>query len=313
MIMVRTPAGLRRAAVAAVAALSLTGLAACSGGDSDPAVPGAGGGKTGDLLSSAPVAAEIPAGSTMEKIKQRGELIVGGSLDAPLLSQQNPATKEVEGLDADFGRLLAKYIIGEPKVKIVNSASETREALLSNGTVDVVFQTYSITPERAEQVAFAGPYYSSGLVIATKKDETGIKAPADLKGKTVIAGANTPAIPAIKKAAPDAKIVTFGSDPECVQALKQGRGDAYVQDQAVLLATAKQDTSIQIQGEPFTEDPYGIGLKHGDAQMKQFVNDWLKQIQQSGLWAKVWKNSIGTVVQGEAPQPPAIGSAPGSE
>jgi glutamate transport system substrate-binding protein len=313
MIMVRTPAGLRRAAVAAVAALSLTGLAACSGGDSDAAVPGAGGGTADDLLASAPVAADLPAGSTMEKIKQRGELIVGGSLDAPLLSQQNPATKEVEGLDADFGRLLAKYIIGEPKVKIVNSASETREALLSNGTVDVVFQTYSITPERAEQVAFAGPYYSSGLVIATKKDETGIKTPADLKGKTVIAGANTPAIPAIKKAAPDAKIVTFGSDPECVQALKQGRGDAYVQDQAVLLATAKQDTSIKIQGEPFTEDPYGIGLKHGDTQMKQFVNDWLKQIQQSGLWAKVWKNSIGTVVEGDAPQPPAIGSAPGSE
>jgi ABC-type amino acid transport substrate-binding protein len=313
MIMVRTLAGMRRAAVAAVAALSLTGLAACSGGDSGPAVPGSGGGKTEDLAASAPVASNIPAGSTMEKIKQRGELIVGGSLDAPLLSQQNPATKKVEGLDADFGRLLAKYIIGKPNVKIVNSASETREALLSNGTVDVVFQTYSITPERAKQVAFAGPYYSSGLVVATKKDKTGIRLPADLKGKTVIAGANTPAIPAIKKAAPDAKIVTFGSDPECVQALKQGRGVAYVQDQAILLATAKQDPTIQIQGEPFTSDPYGIGLKHGDAQMKQFVNDWLKNIEASGLWAKVWKNSIGTVVQGEAPQPPAIGSAKGSE
>ena len=119
--------------------------------------------------------------------------------------------------------------------------------------------------------------------------------------------------PAIKKAAPDAKIITFGSDPECVQALKQGRGDAYVQDEAVLLATAKQDPTVKIQGRPFTSDPYGIGLKHGDAQMKQFVNDWLQKIEASGLWAKVWKNSIGTVVQGDAPQPPALGSAPGSQ
>ncbi|WP_433337655.1 glutamate ABC transporter substrate-binding protein [Spirillospora sp. CA-294931] len=299
---------------AAVAVLSMTALAGCSGGDdASSAVPGAGGAKKQDLTASAPTAATLPAGSTMEKIKKRGVLRVGGSLDAPLLSQQNPATKEVEGLDADFGRLLAKYIIGAPKVKIVNSASETREALLANGTVDVVFQTYTITPERAKQVAFAGPYYSSGLVIATKKGESGIAKPEDLKGKTVIAGANTPAIPAIKKAAPDAKIVTFGSDPECVQALKQGRGQAYVQDQALLLATAKQDPSVQIQGQPFTTDPYGIGLKHGDAQMKAFVNDWLKNIQASGLWSKVWKNSIGTVVQGEAPAPPAIGSAPGSE
>ncbi|MFC6885824.1 glutamate ABC transporter substrate-binding protein [Actinomadura yumaensis] len=311
--MVRTPAGMRWAVPAAVAALSVAGLTACSGGDSDSAVPGSGGGKQDDLVAAAPVAGDPPAGSTMEKIRKRGQLIVGGSLDAPLLSQQNPSTKKVEGLDADFGRLLAKYIIGKPNVKIVNSASETREALLSNGTVDVVLQTYSITPERAKQVAFAGPYYSSGLVIATKKDKTGITAPADLKGKTVIAGANTPAIPAIKKLAPGAKIVTFGSDPECVQALKQGRGDAYVQDEAVLLATAKQDPAIKIQGKPLTSDPYGIGLKHGDAQMKQFVNDWLKKIQASGLWAKVWKNSVGTVVQGEAPKPPAIGSAPGSQ
>lgn len=311
--MVRTPAGLRWAVPVAVAALSLAGLTACSGGDSGKAVPGAGGGKQDDLVAAAPVASDLPAGSTMERIRKRGQLIVGGSLDAPLLSQQNPATKKVEGLDADFGRLLAKYIIGKPNVKIVNSASETREALLSNGTVDVVLQTYSITPERAKQVAFAGPYYSSGLVIATKSDKTGIASPADLKGKTVIAGANTPAIPAIKKAAPDAKIITFGSDPECVQALKQGRGDAYVQDEAVLLATAKQDPTVKIQGKPFTSDPYGIGLKHGDAQMKQFVNDWLQKIEASGLWAKVWKNSVGTVVQGDAPQPPALGSAPGSQ
>ncbi|MEV4257736.1 glutamate ABC transporter substrate-binding protein [Spirillospora sp. NPDC049652] len=313
--MVRTSARKRWAVPVAVAALSLAGLTACSSdGDSGSAVPGSGGGgKQDDLVAAAPVAANLPAGSTMEKIKKRGQLIVGGSLDAPLLSQQNPGTKKVEGLDADFGRLLAKYIIGKPEVKIVNSASETREALLSNGTVDVVFQTYSITPERAKQVAFAGPYYSSGLVIATKKDKTGITAPADLKGKTVIAGANTPAIAAIKKVAPDAKIVTFGTDPECVQALKQGRGDAYVQDEALLLATAKQDPTVKIQGKPFTSDPYGIGLKHGDTQMKQFVNDWLKQIQASGLWAKTWKNSIGTVVEGDAPQPPALGSAPGSE
>ncbi|MFF3442628.1 glutamate ABC transporter substrate-binding protein [Streptosporangium sp. NPDC002721] len=297
----------------AVAAVSMLGLSACGGTDSgSPAVPGEA--KGNDLIASAPVAAaaDILPGSTMEKIKQRGELLVGGSLDAPLLSQQNPTTGEVEGFDADMGKALAKYIIGEPRVKIVNSASETREALLSNGTVDVVFQTYTITPERAEQVAFAGPYYSSGLSLAVRKGTTGITKPEDLNGKTVIAGANTPAVSAIKKLAPQAKIVTFGSDPECMQALKQERGDAYVQDETLLVANAQKDPSVQVVGSPFTEDPYGIGLKHGDDQFKKFVNDWLKKIQADGLWQKTWKNSLGTVVQGEAPTPPQIGSVPGS-
>ncbi|MEU6998574.1 glutamate ABC transporter substrate-binding protein [Nonomuraea sp. NPDC046570] len=300
----------------AVVAVSLLGLAACSSTDSgsSPAVPGEGKPAASGLLAGAPVAdaAEILPGSTMEKIKKRGELIVGGSLDAPLLSQQNPVSGEVEGFDADMGKALAKYIIGEPKVKIVNSASETREALLANGTVDVVFQTYTITPERAKQVAFAGPYYTSGLSIAVKKGTTGITKPEDLNGKKVIAGANTPAIPAIKKIAPDAEIITFGSDPESMQALKQDRGVAYVQDETLLVANAQKDPAIQVIGNPFTVDPYGIGLKHGDEQFKTFVNGWLKKTQDAGLWQQVWKNSIGTVVQGEAPAPPQIGSVPGS-
>ncbi|MFI6386968.1 glutamate ABC transporter substrate-binding protein [Nonomuraea sp. NPDC050547] len=300
----------------AVVAVSLLGLAACSstGGGSNPAVPGEAKPAASDLLAKAPVAdaAAIVPGSTMDKIKKRGELLVGGSLDAPLLSQENPVSGEVEGFDASMGKALAKYIIGEPKVKIVNSASETREALIGNGTVDVVFQTYTITPERAEQVAFAGPYYTSGLSIAVKKGATGIAKPEDLNGKKVIAGANTPAIAAIKKLAPQAEIITFGSDPECMQALKQDRGVAYVQDETLLAANAQKDPTVQVIGNPFTEDPYGIGLKHGDEQFKKFVNDWLKKMQDAGVWQQAWKDSLGTVVKGEAPAPPAIGSVPGS-
>lgn len=284
-------------------------VAACSGGEG--AVPGST--STADqLFAKAPVAGELPAGSTMAKIRERGELLVGGSLDAPLLSQQNPATSEVSGFDAELSKLLAKYIIGQPKTKLVIASSETREPLLANGTVDVIFQTYTITPKRAERVAFAGPYYESGQSIAVRKGTEGITKPADLDGKTVIAGANTPAIAAIKQVAPNAKIVEFGSDPECLTALKQQRGDAYVQDQALLIADASLDPDIQLVGDPFTKDPYGIGLKHGDAQFKTFVNDWLREIQRSGLWHEVWRGSIGTVVKGNPPEPPVIGSAEGS-
>ncbi|GLZ31898.1 amino acid-binding protein [Lentzea sp. NBRC 105346] len=287
-------------------ALLLTG---CAGGES--AVPGST--TTADqLMAKAPVAGELPAGSTMDKIRKRGELLVGGSLDAPLLSQQNPATGEVTGFDAELSRLLAKYIIGEPRTKLVTATSETREPLLANGTVDVIFQTYTITPKRAERVAFAGPYYESGQSIAVRKGTSGVTKPADLDGKTVIAGANTPAVTAIQQVAPKAKILELGSDPECLTALKQGRADAYVQDQSILIADASLDRDIQLVGDPFTTDPYGIGLKHGDAEFKTFVNDWLREIQRSGLWHEVWRGSIGTVVKGEAPVPPAIGSAQGS-
>ncbi|RZQ61798.1 glutamate ABC transporter substrate-binding protein [Amycolatopsis suaedae] len=304
----------RIAATAALAVIGLTGACSSDGGTVPPPPAPGGQQNTQSFLDRAPVATpdELAKSPTATAIKQRGELLIGGSLDAPLLSQQNPTTGETEGFDAMLGKLLAKYIIGAPSAKIVNSGSETREALLQNSTVDVVFQTYTITPERAQKVAFAGPYLISGQAIAVLKGKNGITKPSDLNGKKVIAGANTPGIDAIKQQAPQADIVAFGTDPECVQALEQGRGDAYVQDLTLLAASARLNDKIEIRGEPFTSDPYGIGLKHGDDSFKQFVNQWLTKIQGAGLWQQAWKDSLGSVVAGEAPNPPAIGSVPGS-
>jgi glutamate transport system substrate-binding protein len=311
----------RRGLLAGIAALGAAALAvtACSSsgsGSGSSAVPGgsSGGGDLDSVIAKAPVAkaAAILPGSTMERIKKRGQLVVAEALDAPLLSQQDPTSGKVEGFDADLAKALAVYILGKPKVKIVNPSTETREALLQNGTVDVVFNTYTITTQRAQQVAFAGPYFTSGLAVAVKSDNNSVKSISDLAGKTVIVGANTPAVTEVPKQAKGAKVISFATDPECVQALVQGRGDAYVQDITLLASDAKSNPKMKVVGQPFTSEPYGIGLKHGDTQFKTFVNDWLKTIESDGLWTKVWKGTLGTVVQAAAPTPPAIGSVAGS-
>jgi glutamate transport system substrate-binding protein len=267
------------------------------------------------VLAGAPVAKAdlILSGSTMEKIKKRGKLIVAEALDAPLLSQQDPTDpQKVNGFDAELAKLLATYIIGKPNVEIVPPASETREAMLQNDTVDVVFNTYTITEERAKQVAFAGPYFESGLAVAVKSDNKDIKSEKDLDGKTVIVGANTPAVTEVPKIAPKATVTAFGTDPAAVQALIQGRGDAYVQDYTLLASDAASEKQIKVVGQPFTKEPYGIGLKHGDDDFKKFVNEWLKTIQKGGQWGKAWKTTLGTVTDSDIPTPPEIGSVPGS-
>ena len=306
----------RKSAVAGVLLAAVTlAVTACSG---NTALPGSDASSTasGDsVLAGAPVAKAdlILSGSTMEKIKKRGKLIVAEALDAPLLSQQDPTDPNtVSGFDADLAKLLAIYIIGKPNVEIVPPASETREAMLANGTVDVVFNTYTITEERAKQVAFAGPYFESGLAVAVKSDNKDIKSEKDLDGKTVIVGANTPAVTEVPKIAPKATVTAFGTDPAAVQALIQGRGDAYVQDYTLLASDAASEKQIKVVGQPFTKEPYGIGLKHGDDDFKTFVNTWLKTIQKGGQWGKAWKTTLGTVTDSEIPTPPEIGSVPGS-
>lgn len=294
------------------------GLTACGGGGgtSLPAKDAKKGGALtqADIVKNAPVAPDsaIPKGSWMAKVRESGTLRVGGTDSGALFSQRNPMSGKLEGFDAGLSQMLAKYIIGKPSTKLSLTSVATRETMLQNGTVDTVFATYTITPERAKKVDFAGPYYQSGDAILVKKDNNKIKTVDDLAGKTVATEANSTAALAVKKFAPKAKTLLFQEDGECVAAVKQGRADAYVLDQGILLSDAVHDKTVKVVGQPFTKEPYGIGLPKKSPEAKKFVDAWLKKIIKDGSWAKLWKATIGTAVSGDAPTPPTIGSVEGS-
>ena len=308
-------------AVGVVVALA-GGLTACGSGSSS--LPSSSGGVTGggkpsaftqaQVVASAPVAAasDIQAGSWMDKVRKRGYLRVGGTDSGALFSQRNPVSGQLEGFDAGLSQMLAKYITGKPTTKLSLVTVDTRETMLQNGTVDAVFATYTITPVRAQKVNFAGPYYESGDAILVKSSDSSIKQVSDLNGKTVATEGNSTAALDLKKFAPKAKTLLFQEDGECVAAVKQGRADAYVLDQGILLGDAVNDPQVKVVGQPFTKEPYGIGLPKNDPSAKTFVDNWLKMIFADGEWAKLWKATIGTKVAGSAPTTPAVGSVAGS-
>ncbi len=306
--------------VAVAATLAVTSACANS---KDNGLPGAN--NNGDskkaydsIITGAPVAdaGAIQAGSWADKIKQRGFMRIGGTDAGPLFSIKDPVSGRLTGFDAGLSQMLAHYITGGkdiPKLtKLTITTVDTREKLIQNDSVDAVFATYTITPERAKKVAFAGPYYESGDAIMVKKGNSAITKVADLNGKTVATESNSTASLALKKFVPKAKVLLFQEDAQCVAAVQQGRADAYVLDQGILISDASTNKAVSVVGQPFTKEPYGIGVPHDDAAAKKFVNDWLQKIYADGSWAKLWKATIGTIVSGDAPQPPTIGSAEGS-
>jgi glutamate transport system substrate-binding protein len=117
---------------------------------------------------------------------------------------------------------------------------------------------------------------------------------------------------ALQQFAPQANPLLFQEDAQCVAAVQQGRAEAYVLDQAILISDASTNPAVKVVGQPFTQEPYGIGLTRDDPAAKAFVNDWLNKIYADGSWGKLWKATVGTVVQGDPPPPPVIGSAQGS-
>ncbi len=265
------------------------------------------------LLAKGPVAADdaVEASEWASKVKKADELRVGGVETSTFFSLRNIDDGHLRGFDAGLFQLLARYITGdESKYSYTQVTSDTRESVLQNDTVDAVFATYSVTPERLEKIEFGGPYYTSQQSILVAKGNTDINGLDDLAGKNVAvqSGSTGPGI--MESLAPDAVLQEFSTDEEARTTLEQGRVDAYVIDNTMQMgAVARNPSKYKIVGEPFGPiDPYGIGLPKGKTDAVEFVNAFLTEIEKAGLWTELWQISIGNRIgQTDAPEPPAIG------
>jgi len=249
------------------------------------------------LVAQGPVAdaATIASSQWASKIKQAGTLRLGGTQTSNLFSMLNEKDGKMRGFDAGLAQLLTRYILGDgSKYKFTQVNSSTREQVLLNDQVDVVLATYSITPARAEKISFAGPYYASQAGVLVKANNNAIQSYNDLAGKRAAtqAGSTGPAI--LAQFAPKATVQEFQTNQEALDALRQGRVDAYVTDYTLLLNVLSQGTGeAKLAGAPFgAQDPYGIGLPKGSDGVA-FVNNFLKKIQADGTWAKLWTVAIG--------------------
>ncbi|MBN9330010.1 MAG: ABC transporter substrate-binding protein [Comamonas sp. SCN 67-35] len=263
------------------------------------------------LVAQGPVAdaATIASSTWASKIKQAGTLRLGATQTSNLFSLLNEKDGRMRGFDAGLAQLVARYILGDgAKVKFTQVTSSTREQVLINDQVDMVLATYSITPARAEKISFAGPYYTSQAGVLVKASNRAIQSYSDLAGKKVAtqAGSTGPAI--LAQYAPKAAVQEFQTHQEALDALRQGRVDAYVTDYTLLLNALSLGTGdTRLAGAPFgAEDPYGVGLPKGSDGVA-FVNAFLKKVEADGTWAKLWIISIGQRTGSTSvPTPPAL-------
>lgn len=261
-------------------------------------------GDSAEPASSGP-APKFAAGTTMAKIAKRGKLIVGTAYDTPLFSVKNPITDKVEGFDADFARRLAADLTGSAdNVEFVLTAAENREPFLQTGKVDVVLETYSITPERKKVVSFAGPYYIAGQQVLVNKAETTIQSVSDLDGKSVCVVAGTTTQDNVEKVAPQARISPFTGSNTCVEGVKDGRFDAYVDDGITLVGNVQQDPDkLKLVGQPFTKEPYGIGLGHGDEAFRCWLSKEVATMLSDGDWDKLYDANVRKAGVGDPLKP----------
>ena len=131
-----------------------------------------------------------------------------------------------------------------------------------------------------------------------RDDEDRITGVGDLAGVKVAVQSGSSSVTALNKAAPEAQQVPFDDQPACLNGLKTKQVDAYVVDYTLLLSALQSNEGLKIVGDPFTEDPYGIGLPH-KSDAKAFVDTFLQTIYDDGTWASIsegnhWRGSRRT-------------------
>jgi glutamate transport system substrate-binding protein len=287
---VRRTTGLVGAALALMLA-----LAACGGGDDE-----GGGGQVNEGASFA-------EGTTMARLKDAGKVTVGTKFDQPLFGLKNLEGKP-EGFDVEIAKLIAGEMgIAADSITWVETVSANREPFIQQGKVDFVVATYTINDKRKEVVDFAGPYYVAGQdIMVAKGNPEGIGGPDDLAGKKVCSVTGSTPAENIRTNYPEADLTEFDVYSKCAEALKNGQVQAVTTDNVILLGLISQDPeAFELVGKPFTEEPYGIGLKKGDTEFRNFINDTLEKIYQDGRWKTAWEATAGKVAT-ETPTPPTI-------
>lgn len=253
--------------------------------------------------------AEFKAGSTMADLNEKGSIKIGVKFDQPGLGNLNPSTDEPEGFDVEIGKIVAgKLGIDADKIEWIETVSANRETAIENGTVDLVIATYTINDERKQRLDFAGPYYVAGQDLLIGADDDSIKGPEDLAGKKVCAASGSTPIENIRENYPDAEPVEFDTYTQCVDQLVDEVIDAVSTDDAILAGFAAEpryEGKLKVVGKTFSEEPYGIGLKKGDDDLRAFLNDTLEAAFEDGTWAKAFEETLGKSGV-ETPEPPKV-------
>src|ERR671923_928032 len=277
----------------------ILGLLVAACGDDDEEQP-AGGGGGGEQAADVE---QFPEDTAMGKIQAAGEINIGVKYDVPPFGFKNPQTDEVEGFDVDLGKALAEKLGVKPK--FIEAISDNRIPFLQDGTADLILSTMTINAERAQEIEFSHPYYIASGRILTKTDSP-IKGLEDLAGKRVCTALGSTYEETIREQAPKADLKLVDSYSECLELIQNGAVDAVSTDDVILTGMIIQDDSLKlVEAEPLTTEPYGVGIKDGDKQVQDFVNDVIAEYKSNGAWADAYQKWVGQYTD-EQQDPPTM-------
>lgn len=224
-------------------------------------------------------------GPTVQRIKDRGYLVVGVDQNSYLWGYRDPESGQIVGFDIDLVRAIASNILGTPNPKIVFKTVPTDQRIpaIQSHEVDMVVRTMTINCDRIKQVAFSAAYFEAGQQLLVPKTGTTITGFDDsLTGKHVCTASGSTGQALLQSQPHGSRIVLVANQLDCLVQLQLGQVDAVLTDNALAAGQAAQDPQVRLIGQPLTHEPYGVAMNLADTDLVRRVNMVLQNYTSGG-------------------------------
>jgi len=226
---------------------------------------------------------ELVAGSTLEKVLQRGVLRVGMSTFVPWAMKDKNG--ELIGFEIDVASRLAEEM--GVKIEFVPTKWSGIIPALLTGKFDVIIGGMGIRPDRNLKVNFTIPYDYSGMsMVANNKKAAGFASLEDFNREGVVLAGRigSTGAEAIKRYMPKAQARLFDDESQAVQELLSGRAHAFISSKPkpAFLAYQYPDKLFLPLKEVFTREPIGFALQKGDIDTLNYFNNWIRVVEAEG-------------------------------
>lgn len=234
-------------------------------------------------------------------------ILFGLGLRSNLAAEIQPDDKVTIGFDSTFAPFgfkndkgkyvgfdidLAAEILGRMGVEYEFQPIDwtMKETELKSGQIDMIWNGYSVTPERQEVVTFSAPYIQNRQVIMTTKDSD-IQSKADLAGRVVATQEQSASYEAVMRESDFASSldggepVTYATFVEVFSELDNDRVEAIVVDELLALYYIEQQgvsDQYWTLDEHFGTEDYAVGFRPDDQAFVEKFNKVLQEVVDDG-------------------------------
>lgn len=248
---------------------------------------------------------------TIKAIFERGYLIAGVTCDfSPMGYIQDQLGYPVEctnrdyenheraGFEVEIIKEFAKRWLGDESAVEFKTVKDPNDNIMkiTKGEVDLGAAAMTHKKNRDEKIGFSQTHFLDEQDLLVLNDSQ-IKSVEDLHGKSVAVVPNTTSIENLraeeKRLGITIDIIEIKNHNVGVEQLKEGQVDAYTTDGVRLLQLSQQDDDFRLVKEPFSKEPYGIGVPKGDAEFRDLVNFTLQEMKLDGTYDLIYGKWFG--------------------